>query len=144
MGRIQRLTRRPLAEFLNQSEAACQTDNVYARRLLWPHPLIPDNGFIDSASDECLASEAIARLERIDFADVVENPQLENNVRAFVARPFVYRRVNETDVRSDLGVHLEEELSGETMLLVEHRSRLDREIWRRSPPSASPVWTSQL
>ena len=129
-GRVQRLTRRPLAEFLNQSEAACQTDNVYVRRLLWPHPLIPDNGFIDSASDECLVGEAIARLKAIDFTDVVENPQLEHNVRAFVVRPFVYRRVNETDVRADLGVHLEEELSGETLLLVEHRSRLDREIWR--------------
>lgn len=129
-GRIQRLTRRPLAEFLDQPEAACQSDNVYVRRLLWPHALIPDNGFIDSASDERLVNEAIARLKRIDFADIVENPQLENNVRAFVVRPFVYRRVNETDVRPDLGVHLEEELSGETLLMVEHRSRLDREIWR--------------
>src|SRR5215475_9603486 len=50
-GRVRRLTRPPLAEFLNHPEAACQTDNVYVRRLLWPHPLIPDDGFIDSASD---------------------------------------------------------------------------------------------
>src|SRR5215475_5094838 len=95
-GRVQRLTRQPLAEFLNHPEAACQTDNVYVRRLLWPHPLIPDDGFIDSASDERLTSEAAARLKAFDFADVTENPRLEDNVRAFLARPFVYRRVNET------------------------------------------------
>ena len=95
-GRVQRLTRQPLAEFINHPEAACLTDNVYVRRLLWPHPLIPDDGFIDSASDERLTSEAAARLKVFDFADVIENPRLEDNVRAFLARPFVYRRVNET------------------------------------------------
>lgn len=129
-GRVQRLTRQPLAEFLNHPEAACQTDNVYVRRLLSPHPLIPDDDFIDSAADERLASEAVARLRAFDFTDIVENPRLEDNVRAFVARPFVYRRMNETDVQPEFGFRLEEELAGETLLLVEHRSRLDRELWR--------------
>jgi predicted nuclease with TOPRIM domain len=130
-GRVRRLTRQPLAEFLNHPEAACQTDNVYVRRLLWPHPLIPDDGFIDSASDERLTSEAAARLKAFDFADVIENPRLEDNVRAFLARPFVYRRVNETPpMPSELRVPLEQELTREALLLVEHCSRLDRELWR--------------
>jgi hypothetical protein len=94
--RVIRLTRQPLIEFLNHPEAACQTDNVYVRMLLWPHPLIPDDGFIDSASDGRLASEAARRLKTFDFADVIENPHLEDNVRAFLTRPFVYRRANET------------------------------------------------
>jgi hypothetical protein len=130
-GRVPRLTRQRLVEFLNHPEAACQTDNIYIRMLLWPHPLIPEDGFIDSASDECLASEAAARLKAFDFADVIENPQLEDNVRAFLARPFVYACVNETpSMPSELRVPLEEELTGEALLLVEHRSRLDRELWR--------------
>ena len=130
-GRVQRLTRQPLAEFLNHPEAACQTDNVYVRRLLWPHPLIPDDGFIDDASDERLAYEAAARLKAFDFVDVIENPRLEDNVRAFLARPFVYRRANETPpMPSELRVPLEEELTREVLLLMEHRSRLDRELWR--------------
>jgi len=130
-GRVRRLTRQPLAEFLNHPEAACQTDNVYVRRLLWPHPLIPDDGFIDSESDERLTSEAVARLKAFDFADIIENPRLEDNVRAFLARPFVYRRVNETPAMpSELRVPLEQELTREAMLLVEHCSRLDRELWR--------------
>ena len=129
--RVIRLTRQPLIEFLNHPEAACQTDNVYVRMLLWPHPLIPDDGFIDSASDGRLASEAAGRLKTFDFADVIENPRLEDNVRAFLTRPFVYRRANETPLMpSELRVPLEEELTGEALLLLDHRSRLDRELWR--------------
>jgi hypothetical protein len=129
--RIIRLTRQPLIEFLNHPEAACQTDNVYVRMLLWPHPLIPDDGFIDSASDGRLAREAAGRLKTFDFTDVIENPRLEDNVRAFLTRPFVYRRANESPpMPSELRVPLEEELTGEALLLVGHRSRLDRELWR--------------
>ena len=130
LGRVVRLSRQPLVEFLNHPEVAFVTDNIAVRMLLWPHPLIPDHGFIDSASDERLASEAAARLKTFDFADVIENPRLEDNVRAFLARPFVYRRLGENLVRSDLSVPLEEELTGEALLLVEHHSRLDRELWR--------------
>lgn len=130
-GRVVRLARRPLVEFLNHPEAACHTDNKYIRMLLWPHPLIPDDGFIDNASDDRLACEAAARLKAFDFADVIENPRLEDNVRGFLARPFVYRRMNETPpMPSELRAPLEEELTREALLLVEHRSRLDRELWR--------------
>jgi hypothetical protein len=130
-GRVVRLARQPLVEFLNRPEAACYTDNIPVRMLLRPHPLIPDDGFIDSASDARLASEAVARLKAFDFVDVVENRRLEDNVRAFLARPFVYQRVNETPtLPSELQVPLEEELTGEALLRVEHLSRLDRVLWR--------------
>ena len=129
--RIVRLARRPLIEFLNHPQAAYVTDNVAARMLLSPHPLIPDDGFIDSASDEHLASEAAARLKAFDFADIVENPRLEDNVRAFLARPFVHRRVNETPaLPSELRVSVEEELTSDAVLRLEHLSRLDGELWR--------------
>lgn len=38
--------RRPIQEFLCREELACQIDNLTVRMLLWPHPLIPDDGFI--------------------------------------------------------------------------------------------------
>ncbi len=129
--RVLDLSHKPLVEFLNHPEAAHQTDNVAVRMLLWPHPLIADDGFIDSASDEPLVSEAAARLKAFDFADVVENPRFEDNVRAFLARPFVYRRVNENPVPSSKHrIPLEEELTSEALRLLEHRSRLDRKLWR--------------
>jgi hypothetical protein len=130
-GRVVLLARHPLLEFLNHPKAACHTDNKYVRMLLWPHPLIPDDGFIDEGADERLAREAAARLKTFDFADVIENPRLEHNLRGFLARPFVYRRENETSlVPPELRVPLEQELSREVLLLIEHRSRLDRELWR--------------
>jgi len=124
-----RVARQPLLDFLNHPEAACQTDNVAVRMLLWPHPLIPDAGFIDSASDQCMAGKAAARLKSFAFADVIENPQFEENVRIWLARPFVYPRVNETHMPPELRVRLRDELTQEALRLLEHRSRLDRPLW---------------
>jgi hypothetical protein len=129
--RVIRMARQPLVEFLNCPEAACQTDNIYVRMLLSPHPLIPDDGFIDSASDERLAREAAARLKTFDFVDVIENPGFEDNLRAFLARPFVYRRANENPpMPSEFRAPLDDELTDDVLTLVEHRSRIDRELWR--------------
>lgn len=121
--------RQALAEFLNYPEAGCQTDNIAVRMLLWPHPLIPDAGFIDIAADERLACEAAARLKSFAFADVIENPEFEENVRTLLTRPFVYRRVNETHVPPELRVPLQDELTPEALRLIDERSRLDRRLW---------------
>jgi hypothetical protein len=128
--RVLDLSHKPLAEFLNHPDAAHQTDNVAVRMLLWPHPLIADDGFIDNTSDERLVSEATARLKAFDFADVIENPRLENNMRAFLMRPFAYRRANENPTPSSTPqTPLEQELTSEALRLLEERSRLDRKLW---------------
>jgi hypothetical protein len=57
-----RLARQPLAQFLGNATLACQIDNLRTRMLLWPHPNIPDNSFIDERDDEVLISTALARL----------------------------------------------------------------------------------
>lgn len=76
------LSRQPLRAFLSDPRAACQTDNLAARLMLWPHPLIPDAGFIDPRHDALLLSEARARLAAIHHADVVENKGLETALAA--------------------------------------------------------------
>jgi hypothetical protein len=127
---VLRLAREPLARFLSYPEAACHTDNIAVRMLLWPHPLVPDDGFIDEAADQRLVDEAAARLESFHLADIYENPQLEENLRTLLARPFVYRRANETNMPPpELRVPLQDELASNAMLLIEHRSRLDRRLW---------------
>jgi hypothetical protein len=129
-GDIVRLARRPLLEFLGCREAACQTDNVAVRMLLWPHPLVPAGDFIDGAFDRRLVGEATDRLRRFAFADVIENPEFETNLRNWLARPFAYARVNETrHVAPELRVPLRNELVPEALRLIEHRSRLDRLLW---------------
>ena len=129
-GDVVRLARRPLLDFLACRQAACQTDNVAVRMLLWPHPLVPDGDFIDSASDQRLAGEAAERLKGFAFADVIENPEFEANLGTWLARPFTYARVNETShVAPELRVPLRNELVPEALRLIEHRSRLDRGLW---------------
>lgn len=127
---IVRLARLPLLQFLNRGEVACQVDNATVRMLLWPHPLIPDDGFIHVSSDERLIIEAAARLKRFAFADVIENPRFKANLQSWIGRPFTYARVNETnDVPPELRVPLRDELTPEVLRLIEHRSRLDRVLW---------------
>ena len=73
----------------------------------------------------------MARLQTFDFADVFENPQLEQNVRTFLARPFVYRRMNETKAPPpELSVDFDAELSDAALQLLNLRSRLDRPLWQ--------------
>jgi len=122
--------RQPFAEFLDYPQAGYQTDNIALRMLLWPHPQIPDAGFIDAAFDQRLGDEALARLESFDFSDTVENPSLERNVRDWLVRPFAQPRVNETArmppaLRGSLG----DELTAEALARLDQRSRLDRLLW---------------
>jgi hypothetical protein len=119
----------PLADFLQRAEIACWTDNIAMRMLLWPHPLIPMGGFIDGWSEACLLAEATNRLKSFDCADLIENPGLRANLCALLARPIIYERMNETQVPPELKAPLGDQLTGEAMRLIEHRTRLDRLLW---------------
>ena len=46
------------------------------RMLVWPHPDIPADGFIDEGADHRIISAALAAVETFAFADIVENPCL--------------------------------------------------------------------
>lgn len=119
-----------LVDFLNDREIAYQTDNITVRMLLWPHALIPDDDFIDPSLDVQLLEEAAARLKEFRLVDVVENPNLEENLRELLARPFVYQQMNETaTMPSERRTPLCDQLSGKAVRALEDRSRLDRELW---------------
>jgi hypothetical protein len=74
--------RGPLVNFLECKEIAAQTDNVSVRMLLWPHRLIPPDGFINPRNDDTLIREAIGRLKHFAFVDIIENPEMPMNLRA--------------------------------------------------------------
>jgi hypothetical protein len=121
---------KPLAEFLSDRTIASNTDNMTVRMLLWPHPDIPGNDFIDDRADRHLVNAALARLEAFAFADLVENPQVAANLQAWLVRPFSYGRINETArLPPTLRSPFAEELTGEAFDLLDARSRLDREVW---------------
>ena len=128
--RVQR-ARRPLVEFLRDTDVACQTDNLAVRMLLWPDRRIPSNGFIDESQDLSLLNSASAELQRFDFIGLIEDSHLSQNIENWLKTPFSFLRLNETQ-RADAGfpVNLDNELTEEARALLKTRSRLDLVLWQ--------------
>lgn len=122
--------REPLAQFLSFRALGCQVDNIYVRMLLCPHPFIPQNDFIDPRHDEILLRDAFRRLKLFAYTDVIENPDFEANLRAWLGAPFNYARVNETNfMPGALKAPLHNELTSEALDLLDARGRLDLCLW---------------
>jgi hypothetical protein len=131
-GEYVRLSRRPLREFIRARDISCQVDNQSLRMLLWPHPLVPADDFIDERHDEELMQAAKFRLDQFDFVDVIENPDMVVKLQNWLGRPLIFRKLNETeDIPDALKSPVQDELDPETLALVEHRSRLDLKLWQQ-------------
>ncbi len=128
---IVRNSRRPLADFLRNKANAAQTDNQALRMLLWPHPSIPEDDFIDERHDATLVEEAFKRLDRFSFVDVIENTAFDDNLKQWLKRPVVREMVNETAITAQvLNTPLNNELTDDCWKLLESRSRLDLSLWQ--------------
>lgn len=125
-----RKTQHPLSEFLGDPMIAAQTDNLATRALLWPHPLIPDDGFIDPRHDRRLYRQARSRLREFDFVDLVENRDLAGRLGAWLDQPFELPTTNETTfMPHSLRSPLATELCDRAHRLLVLRSRLDLRLW---------------
>ena len=125
-----RYGREPLARFLNQPRIACQIDNLALRMLLWPNPFIKPDQFIDPVHDEHLVREAIARLDALDFVDIIENDRFLQNLERRFDRAFVYMRSNETSaIPREFRSPLHREFTSEAQELLAARTRLDLRLW---------------
>ena len=125
-----RLARQPLETFLCARAVACQTDNMITRALLWPHPLIPDGGFIERDDEPWLLADARRRLAHLSFIDVVEAPGWEARLRTWLGKSLDLARFNETarmppGLRSDLA----HELTPAAFDALAARSRIDAQLW---------------
>ena len=142
------LARLDLAGFLSREEIACQTDNIFLRMLLWPHPAIPDQGFIAKDDDTELLTEAESKLDGFAHADVVENPRMLEMLENWLIREYpmplshlLLRRFETLQRNSgkknnaasyealadcgDLGRQIAQAES-----LLEQRTRLDMRLWQ--------------
>ncbi len=125
-----RRAREPLEGFLSCKNVACHTDNLSIRMLLWPHPLIPEDDFIDCRFDDALMHEAIVALRQFAFADIVENPRMLSNLEDWLGRPVPYPVINETShIPLSLQRPLHSEFTPEALTLMETRTRLDLRLW---------------
>lgn len=124
-------SRRPLREFLRDRNLSSVVDNQTLRMLLWPHPLLPVDDFIDERHDEELIQAALSRLERFSFVDVIENPDMVAKLQNWLGRPLVLHKLNETDdIPRALKTPIDGEFDPETLTSVVHRSRLDLKLWQ--------------
>jgi hypothetical protein len=125
-----RQARQPLITFLSCRDIACHVDNLSVRMLLWPHRLIPEDDFIDPCNDQVLMGQAIERLRRFSFMDIIENPRMPDNLRSWLGRPVAYPSINETTgTPLPLKRPLHAELTPETLDLMETHARLDIKLW---------------
>ena len=125
-----RRAREPLAAFLTCPDIACQTDNLITRMLLWPHPLVPRDNFIEETNDRALVAAAARVLDHFAFVDTIENPRFHANLQNWIALPLEYPEINATPpVPVDLQSPLEKELRDSTLKLLERRTRLDSQLW---------------
>lgn len=126
-----RHSRLSLASFLKLPILACQVDNLILRMLLWPHPLIREDQFIDPVDDEQLLSDAVARLNAFDFVDVIENVDFARNLENWMGQKLSYKSENETrDIPLQFRTPLHLELKPEAYALLMLRSRLDLRLWQ--------------
>jgi len=124
-------SRRPLADFLREPSLAAQMDNLTSRMLLWPHPLIASDRFIDRRHSAVLLSEARRRLGDFAFLGVLADAGLENRLQGWLGQPFAMDRMNETSSMPEgRRGSLAEQLTSASLDLLEERSWLDAELWR--------------
>jgi len=144
-GHVVRKSRLSLRDFVRDRKTACQTDNLYVRLTLWPHPLVPDGDFIDERHDERLLQEAQSRLEQFCFVDLLENAELTANLQIWLGRVVVLRKLNETEnIPESLKSPIANELDSETLALIESRSRLDLRLWATVVAQRMPFIDSRV
>jgi hypothetical protein len=98
--------------------------------LVWPHPLVPDNDFINRSNDDALIDAARERLNSFDFLGLYEDPRFALNLGAWLGRPITYSEVNVTPtLPAALQSALHQELTVEAFELLEKCTRLDRKLW---------------
>lgn len=127
----------PLLDFLNEPQVSCQTDNVFARMLLWPD--VPTDEFFDEADDDRILALCLERLQRFEFVGLVEDPKIWGKLGAWVGKRVVPLREKVTSPvpEQHRGV-LAEYMSAAAVDALRWRSRIDNRLWREIGKRAAP------
>lgn len=129
-GRAFRVARLPLRDYLDHANLAPNVDNTITRFLTWPHPLLAQDAFIDPAHDDELLAAARARLDRFDHVGLVEDPRAMQRLSDWLGVTVQPVRENErTGVPKRRRTDIHGELDPATVAHLDHRTRLDRQLW---------------
>lgn len=144
-GAAYRIGRQPFVEYLQSEMIAPNVDNTITRFLTWPHPLLQRSTFIPTSHDDELLAAAIDRLDQFAHVGVVENPSFLADLGAWLGRELPNSRLNErTSIPRSRRPDLAAEMSPSTIELLDHRTRLDRQIWTHVAGTTLDVDPDQL
>ena len=134
-----RAARGSLAEYLADPFVAGHSDNAIIRFLLWKHPLISADRFIDPRHDDELLEATLALLDDFGHVGVVEDPAWVSRLGRWLGTELSLRQLNGVRplagaVRPDFAT----ELNSTTYSLLEDRSRIDMRLWRHFLARATP------
>ena len=120
----------PFADYLQREIIAPNVDNTITRFLAWPHPLLQRSAFIEERHDDELLAVAMGRLEQFAHVGVVENPAFLAELGTWLGRDLPDARQNErTSIPRKRRPDLDAEMSPSTIDLLDHRTRLDQQVW---------------
>ena len=140
IAKLIRAARSSLPDYANNPLVAIHADNGMTRLLLWPHELIPEDGFIDPAHDDALFEQAVAVLDPFSYVGVVENPGLVDEISHWLGRSLTLPRLNEVnELRQPDRPDLAAEVSGEAGELLRWRSRIDTRLWKHVAARTFPT-----
>lgn len=123
---------KPLQDYLTDPHALLATDNMLTRMMLWPHPLIEKDRFIDEAHDDQLLDEARSRLATFDFVGVVEDPAMTSKLGAALGVALdVHRRQENAPLPTDRRPDLRAEVARAANDIA-RCTRLDEVLWREA------------
>lgn len=118
-----------LSEFAGNPGLVSQIDNVFARFLLHPHPLIPAGDYIPEERQDRLYREAADRLEEFDFADLLENPALEGNVERWLGRSFRMIHEHATVPGANDPLVLADDIDPPVLRRIARLTAIDQRLW---------------
>jgi hypothetical protein len=124
-----KLARAPLGDFLQQQTIACQTDNIFTRFLLGPHPDIPVDDFIAERTHQALFRDALAKLVCFDFIDLIENSGIERRLSDWLGRDAKLKLHNETVPNAEGAINLRLELTPAAVQRMQSLTAIDRQLW---------------
>lgn len=129
--------------FLADEHLAAQTDNVAARLLLHPHPLVPADAFVAEDDQGQVLAEALDALGRLGFVDVVERgADCWQALGDWLDTSLDVGRRNTTGdaVRLD-AADLDDP---EAVSLLGQRTAIDRVLWLAAAVRAAPTTTADV
>lgn len=124
------LARQSLEDFLSDERLAFQLDNIAARMLVWPHSHISQDRFIDQDDTNRIFKSALQGLASFDYVDILENPNVAQNLSAWLGKELEIHKINQTAAPpEDLRTPLLDQLTPKAMELIAKLTRIDRMLW---------------